>query len=177
MAIASPVARPVVESQVLDVVAGLVRELAGGTGKRPNLDDALDRDLGISSLERVELLLRLEQAFGVRPADSVMVEAATPRDLVAAILEAAPAGEATPVVRQAAIPATQAPTSIPTEARSLLEALRWHTDRSPDRIHIHLRNDDGTEVPITYRDLLVARGHQHIARESGEAIFANQATA
>ncbi len=156
MAVAPPVPRPVVEDQVLDVVAGLVSELGGGAGRRPNLDDALDRDLGISSLERVELLLRLEQGFGVRLADSVMAEAATPRDLVTAILEAAPAGEATPVVRQAAMPATQAPTSIPTEARSLLEALRWHADRSPDRIHIYLRNDDGTEVPITYRDLLVA---------------------
>jgi len=158
MAIASPVSGPAVESQLLDVVAGLVCELAGGAGRRPNLDDALDRDLGISSLERVELLLRLEQAFGVRLADSVMAEAATPRDLMTAILEAAPAGEATPVVRQAALPATTpAPTSIPTEARSLLEALRWHADRSPDRIHIHLRNDDGTEMPITYGDLLTRR--------------------
>jgi 1-acyl-sn-glycerol-3-phosphate acyltransferase len=156
MAVAPLVPRPVVENQVLDVVAGLVSELGEGAGRRPSLDDALDRDLGISSLERVELLLRLEQAFGVRLADSVMAEAATPRDLVTSILEAGPAAEATPVVRQAAVPATPAPTSIPTEARSLLEALRWHADRSPDRIHIHLRNDDGTEIPITYGDLLTA---------------------
>jgi 1-acyl-sn-glycerol-3-phosphate acyltransferase len=158
MAVAPPVPRrPVVENQVLDVVAGLVSELAGGAGRRPNLDDALDRDLGISSLERVELLLRLEQIFGVRLADPVMAEAATPRDLATAILDAAPAAaEAAPVVHQAAMPATQAPTSIPTEARSLLEALRWHADRSPDRIHIQLREDDGTETPITYGDLLTA---------------------
>ena len=141
----------------MDVVAGLVSELADGAGRRLNLDDSLDRDLGISSLERVELLLRLERAFGVRLADSVMAEAATPRDLMTAILDAAPAAaDGTPVVRQAEPPATPAPAAIPTEARSLLDALRWHADRSPDRIHIHLRNDDGTETPITYGDLLVA---------------------
>ena len=148
---------PGVDSQVLDVVASLVGELAGGTAKRPSLDDSLDRDLGISSLERVELLLRLEHAFGVRLPDSVMAEAATPRDLVAALLHAVPAAaESTPTVRETTEPATSVPTSIPTGARSLVDALRWHADRTPERIHIHLRNDDGTETPIAYGELLTA---------------------
>ncbi len=148
----------VVDDQVLDVVAGLVRELAGGAGPRPGLDDSLDRDLGISSLERVELLLRLEQVFGVRLADSVMAEAATPRDLVTAIRVAAPAAAATaPVARQAAVvPGTPSPTSVPAGARSLIEALRWHAGRAPDRIHIYLRNDDDTETAISYGELLAA---------------------
>jgi Phosphopantetheine attachment site len=40
----------------------------------------LDRDLGIGSLERVELVLRLEQAFGVRLGDAVMAEAERSQD-------------------------------------------------------------------------------------------------
>jgi acyl carrier protein len=70
-----------VEGLVLAIVGGLVDELAGRSGALPHLDDSLDRDLGISSLERVELLIRIERAFGVRLADSVMAEAATPGDL------------------------------------------------------------------------------------------------
>lgn len=46
-----------VERQVLDVVAQLVSELDRAHAPAPMLDDSLDRDLGISSLERVELLL------------------------------------------------------------------------------------------------------------------------
>jgi fatty-acyl-CoA synthase len=153
MAVAQPAARPVVDEQVLDIVSGLVSELAGGAARRAALDDSLDRDLGISSLERVELLLRLEQVFGVRLPDAVMAEAATPDDLVTAILHAAPAAvEALPAVRQG----STGTTSVPTAARSLVEVLRWHADHTPERIHIHLRNDDGTETPITYGELLRA---------------------
>ena len=122
------------------------------------LHDSLDRDLGISSLERVELLLRLEQAFGVRLPDSVMAEAATPQDLVTAILHAAPrvAEPAQPAVRDVPAPTTATPTSVPTGVRSLVEAFRWHAERSPDRVHIHLRNDEGAEAPITYGELATA---------------------
>ncbi len=122
------------------------------------LHDSLDRDLGISSLERVELLLRLEQAFGVRLPDAVMAEAATPQDLVTAILNAAPgvAEVAPPAVREVPAPTTATPTSVPTGVRSLVEAFRWHAERSPDRIHIHLRNDEAAEAPITYGELATA---------------------
>src|SRR3970040_1203064 len=78
-----------VERPLLAVVTTLVSEVGGAT-RVPSLDHSLERDLGISSLERVELLLRIEQAFGVRLADSVMAEAVTPRDLVTAVLRAEP---------------------------------------------------------------------------------------
>ena len=158
MAAARPATSAAVDEHVLDIVARLVNELSGGSARRPVLQDSLDRDLGISSLERVELLLRLEQAFGVRLPDSVIAEAATPQDLVTAIQHAAPgvAEPTPPAVRQAAAPTAAAPTSVPTAARSLVEALRWHVEHSPDQIHIHLRNDDGTETPITYGALATA---------------------
>ena len=153
MAFAHAAPPPVVDDQVLDVVARLVTEVGGDYARRPTLDDALDRDLGISSLERVELLLRLEQAFGIRLPDSVMAEAATPRDLVTAILHAAPASaEAAPSVRLDTTPAT----SVPTAARSLVDALQWHAEHTPERVHLLLRNDDGSETPITYGDLSTA---------------------
>lgn len=85
--------RDAVEQRVLEIVGALVMELRG-VGPRPPvaLGDSLERDLGISSLERVELLLRLEREFGVRLPDGTMAEADAPRDLVAALLRAAPAG-------------------------------------------------------------------------------------
>ncbi len=137
-----------IEREALRIVAGLVAELGGpAAGRRVAVDDSLDRDLGIGSLERVELLLRLEQAFGVRLDDTVIAEAATPRDLASAIRAAGPErAEASPVV--APPPGSAAPA--PASARTLVDVLAWHADRTPDRIHIHLRGDDGPEEPITY---------------------------
>ena len=154
MTIARPEPDTLVEARVIEIVAGLVAELSGGAARRPALRDSLDRELGISSLERVELLLRLEQAFGVRLADSVMADAATPEDLVTAIRQAVPADpEATPVRRRA--PGGPA-SSVPTTARSLVETLYWHAERTPERVHLRLQQDDGVESPITYGELLAA---------------------
>jgi acyl carrier protein len=127
---------------VLRIVAALVDELGGRSGARPvGLDDALDRDLGIGSLERVELLLRLEQRFGVRLADAVMAEAVSPRDLVAAIQGAGPStAEAVPPPRAPLGEAAPAPVG----ARSLVEVLAWHAGASPERVHVFLRDRSPT---------------------------------
>ena len=62
----SPVRPEAIERAVLDVVGTLVAELAPPrAGEAIGLDDSLDHDLGLGSLERVELLLRLGQRFGV----------------------------------------------------------------------------------------------------------------
>jgi 1-acyl-sn-glycerol-3-phosphate acyltransferase len=157
----------------LDLVAGLVSELAGEeVARRPGLDDSLDRDLGIGSLERVELLLRLEQAFGVRLPDSVMANAASPNDLVSAVLQAAPAaGEEVQTEREGPGPAAR----VPSTARSLVEVLHRHAEHSPERVHIRLREEDGTETPITYGDLLArslasANGLRHLGITKGDRV-------
>ncbi len=155
-----------IEAQVLDVVDELVAELRGhDTYHRASARDSLERDLGISSLERVELLVRLERALGVRLGDEAMSHAESPADLASAILAADPnITESLPAVRSRAGAAVSAPAS----ARTIIDAFEWHAERSPDRVHIHLRQDDGTELPLTYGEVwrasvdvangLVARG-------------------
>jgi 1-acyl-sn-glycerol-3-phosphate acyltransferase len=134
--------------EVLTIVSTLVDELGGRPGDRPaGLDDRLDRDLGIGSLERVELLVRLEQRFGVHLPDAVMAEAVSPRDLATAIRGAEPATrEAPPRTRpplgEAALP--------PVRARSLVDVLAWHAEATPERVHVFLRDEDGRERSITY---------------------------
>jgi 1-acyl-sn-glycerol-3-phosphate acyltransferase len=78
------------EHTLLTLVSALVVEL-DRQGPVPGLDDPLE-DLGISSLERLELLLRIEKTCGVRLPDSVMAEAGTTRTLAAAIAATTPGG-------------------------------------------------------------------------------------
>lgn len=140
-----------IERAVLDVVRGLVAELGGPPAAAAlTLDDSLDRDLGIGSLERVELLLRLEHACGVRLADAVMADAATSRDLVRAILSAGPSR---PEAGPAYFPPLGGGVAAPVSARTLIEVLTWHADATPERIHIYLRTEDGQEQPVTYGSL------------------------
>src|ERR1700737_4718185 len=77
------------EERLLDVVRLLVSEL----GNRSALASVgptahLERELGLGSLERVELLLRIEQTFGTRLGDRVLAEADTVQDLVSALSSA-----------------------------------------------------------------------------------------
>jgi 1-acyl-sn-glycerol-3-phosphate acyltransferase len=140
-----------VERQVLAIAAALVSEL-GGTIAAPSLAHSLERDLGISSLERVELLLRLEQTFHIRLSDAVMAEAVTLADLVTAVLKAEPrVAEPLPSRREPQRSGAAAPSS----ADTLVAVLYWHAERTPDRVHIHLCEDDHT-TPIRYGELLTA---------------------
>lgn len=122
---------------------------------RVALDDVLDRDLGIGSLERVELLTRLEDAFAVRFPDSVLGEAESIGDLVTAVSAGGETaggvvvGTAAPIA--AGVPA-------PESARTLIDVLRWHAETDPTRVHVVLRLDDEGERHITYGELWTGAG-------------------
>ena len=147
----SPDDHTAVERHILRLIGQLVGELRPGSGAAGiGPDDSLERELGIGSLERVELLARIEHGVGVRLADSVMAAADTPADLVRAVVTSEPViAETLPSVLTAVGTATPAPSS----AETLLDVLHWHAQTSPDRTHIFLRREDGTEHPITYAGL------------------------
>lgn len=140
-----------VERLVLATTADLMREL-GGDATTPRLEQSLERDLGIGSLERVELLLRLDQALGIRLPDTAMAEAVTLGDLLKAIQGAEPrVADTLPARREPSGTGAAAPSS----AATLVDVLSWHAERTPDRVHIHLLEDD-TEKGIRYGELLSA---------------------
>ena len=151
-------ARPLDDKLVLDVVQGLVTELdPARAGRVVGLDDSLTRELALGSLERVELLLRLEKATGVPLDEAVLAEADSPRHLLEALIAHRTAPRDGRQDSSAAAVSTavdQGPARVAsTSARTLVDVLRWHADATPDRVHIYLREDDGREHPITYATL------------------------
>lgn len=137
------------EREVLALVTRLVHELRGPAGGSVALDQSLERELGISSLERVELMTRLERAFGVRLPDAVMAGAESPRALVTA-LRAARTQDVVTEPAEARTLLTAEALSPPPSARTLVEALRWHVDQHPERQHLVLREEDGRETPLSF---------------------------
>lgn len=128
---------------LLAIVKHLVEELHPGAQPLPQatLDGSLERDLGFDSLARVELLLRIERKFDVKLSAQVLGSVQTCRDLLAAVLAAhdlprnAVSAECLPDF------GTPAPT-LPKRAATLAEALQWHVDTHPDRLHILLEGSE-----------------------------------
>lgn len=114
---------------------------------RAQLDDALDRDFGFGSLERVELALRLEQVLGVHLGDAALAEADRCGDLLHAVAAAGAPGREIEAPPSPIAPGGGRP---PVEARTLPEVLAWHAEAAPERAHIVLCDDSGAETTITY---------------------------
>lgn len=115
------------------------------------LDSSLEKDLGLDSLGRVELLMRVERAFGISLPEQLLASAETPRDLLRAVLAAAPATAATANIQRSAAP--QRVESEPSAALTLTEVLDWHVRAHPQRTHIILPDEAGGETAITYAAL------------------------
>src|SRR5579863_1904398 len=140
------------ETGVLDVIRGLLAELGSSQAAGSlSLSSALERDLGLGSLERVELLVRLEKRFDRRLPDTLAQNAETPADWVRALSvgQAARRPRERYRVEQPAREASPAPDS----ARTWVEVLRHHAALEPDRVQIHLLEGDSGQ-DISYGKLL-----------------------
>lgn len=138
------------------------------------LDSSMDRDLGLDSLARVELLARIESSFGVSLPERVFVDAETVRDLLRAI-EGAQSARA-PGRGAFGVPPEPGETIIlPHGAQTLVEVLDQHVRNHPDRPHVKFYSDESEERIITYRRLrdgatALATGLQQRGIQTGEPV-------
>jgi acyl carrier protein len=141
-----------VEAQTLEIVRALLRELGSHqAADKASPESSFERELGLGSLERVELLVRCESRFGVRLPDEIAQQGETVAEWVRAIVD----GGAAVAVRtryRITPPDRHAPPE-PATASTLIEVLRRHAEIEPNRVHIHLPEDE-TGQDITYGELL-----------------------
>jgi acyl carrier protein len=143
--------------RLLEVVAAVAKEARPNVEAHPALDSSLEKELGLDSLARVELVLRLEKEFDVALPEQALATSETPRDLLRFLL--AGAGRAPASARRAADAiavqtsrgeAVRAPTE--SQAHTLTEALEYHVERQPDRLTVFMYEDQN-EYPLTYKAL------------------------
>src|ERR1700723_1587606 len=178
--------KPAVAAQALASVRQLLVELGGARGMEELVARGtkahLERELGLGSLERVVLMLRLGDGCGVRLPDRVVAEADTVQDLVDAILRveagedgngasargaAAVAAVPNSSASSSAVTSTSAVSSVPAirpetrpdideqirKAETLTEILRLRGRGEPGRSHIQIYEEDDQLRTITFGEL------------------------
>jgi len=135
------------------------------------LDSHLQRDLGLDSLAMAEVLVSLEEAFGVSLPSALLASAESPADLLRAVVSAGGRGVRRPPPRSWATsthpaethaPEPQVPgppelgAGVPADAKTLVDVLDWHCATHPDRVHLRLLGEAGPENPeetLTFAEL------------------------
>jgi fatty-acyl-CoA synthase len=159
--------RAATRERVLEVVRGLLSELGSqGALSMLGLDAHLDNDLGLGSLERVELMARLETEFGVRLPDRIAAEANTPAELADAIL-ASPISSEEQADESSGLRASvtvqelhrEAPDRGVLAAQTLNDVLRYRALHNSGQIHLHITEEaEGGErnLTMTFGELYAA---------------------
>ncbi len=162
------------EHRVLDVIRALALEVRGPRALQAVTPTAsLERDVGFGSLERVELLARLEIALG-RDLDDHFLLMDSARDIAVAALEAASR------TGEQALPHVVAPQTAPAAAldadtlTTVVEALWLRAAADPARVQVHL-DESGQARDVTYGALRdgaasVAAGLVRRGLRPGEAV-------
>ena len=156
-----------VRDRVMNVIGGLLTELGShGALETLSTKSYLERDLGLGSLERVELLTRLEAAFDLRLPDSLAAQANTPEELIEAIRNApgaVPGEEEEASALRATLTAQRLQTdtaeSILDRAETLLEVIRYRGIHDATRSHLIITEDEeqgARTSTVTFAELATA---------------------
>jgi len=152
--------------QLLATIDALLAETSRGRARRASLDASLERQLGLDSLARVELLLRIERSFGVSMPEQALSTAETPRDLLR-LLRSSLGAPRERIDKEIESLAQVADGGEPEAASTLLEALEWQVMRHPERLHMLLLGEAGEER-LNYRAIRDgAAGYAARLRASG----------
>jgi acyl carrier protein len=140
-----------VETGLIEIVRTLLREIQPQKNVDISVRSRLDRDLGLDSLSRAELLMRVEQAFRIRLPEGTLNDAETVGDLLNALsgstTGASVAAQVSPPVE--ALP----PVAAPDTAGTLVQALEWHAAQHPERPHLTYLQDGAEPATLSYGEL------------------------
>ncbi|MEF3062749.1 AMP-binding protein [Ralstonia solanacearum] len=178
---------PVNAQRLLGIVRSVAQELRPQAPdiRKLTLDQSLDRDFGLDSLARAELLARIEHEYAVKLGEQALLDAETPRDLLR--LTELAAGTPPSVDErmrsmwewpsaEPASPASVADSEEPPgTASTLIDLLDWHVQTHGDRVYITLYAENDRIEPIHYRALqtqakALAAGLQRKGLNAGDRV-------
>ncbi|WP_108651837.1 AMP-binding protein [Dongshaea marina] len=163
--------------RLLNTVQKLMLDLRQGQVHLPppQLDSDFDRDLGLDSLARSELLQRVEQEFGITLSEQILADMETPRDLLRQLLCAGGQDSAQgseQEIQQIQLPHTDAS---PSHAQTLQQVLDWHLESHPLRPHLYVYESAGQLLEVSHQSLKqqaeqIAAGLIELGLEPGQSV-------
>jgi len=167
------------KTEFLDKLLQLTRSLV--TEVHPNfpesqkikIDSNLEKELGLDSLARVQLISRIESEFNFALPERTFAEAESPRDLLRALLSAK--SPKSVLTKQVQFIELEESKTTPDDAETLVEVLQWHVRNHHNRPLIQMYQDDGKGRSISYQQLLdgatqVASGLQQLGLPTAEPV-------
>lgn len=135
------------------------------------LSASIEKDFGIGSLEKAELLNRIEKDFLIQLPETTLTESKTLKDLFLAIQQAKPAR----IIEETIAPHLAATQVNPSGAKTLIDVLLSYVNTEPDRPHIYFQDAAGHEEIMTYGQLFsrsqsIAAGLQQQGLKPGDTV-------
>ncbi len=126
-----------IEQQVMEIVRELLQQ-QGKERAAANLKptSSFERDLGLASLDLVELMVRCEAKLEMELPDEIAEQADTPAGWAKAIQQGTQEKSAESVYR--IVPPSGSIAPEPVTAQTLVDALRWHAEHTPGKTQVHL---------------------------------------
>lgn len=144
------------EELLIHEIRQLIKELHPELRSQPNitLDSVLDRDLGLDSMARMELLARLEGAFELHLHEEVITIAETPRDILRSLKKDSGnhSGSISGIIPENH--QTSEPCLIADQALTLTDVLIGHAKTQGEQVHIYLEQFSNESTTISYSELL-----------------------
>ena len=172
-------AAPTADAQrLLDIVRGLAAELRPNAQDidRLGIDHSLERDFGLDSLARAELLTRIEHDYGARIDEQALMAGETPRDLLRLTTLAYRATADVPLLSPAAASSqgaarTSATNRPPDSARTLTDLIDWHEATHGEQVYATIAGSgDLSYQALRTGALAVAAGLAHLGLAPGDRV-------
>jgi len=116
------------------------------------LHDDFEKDLGLDSLSRVELISRIHENFTMDCDENELYALQTPQELFKHILGEKKKSFIHTDQKRANLKLEES-RSLPYQAQTLIDVLHWHLQEHPERIHIQMYEDNMQGEHITYKKL------------------------
>lgn len=164
-----------IENRLFELVQKFLRELQAERALRAiSLDASLERDLGIDSLGKVELIHRIEHEYSIHLPEKTLTEVDSLHDLVK-LIQKTSAEHGAAIKPKQFTPTLSATALDLSSASTLLDVIRAHATQEPNRPHIYMQNEEGDEEIISYGKLYeeamsVALGLYNRGIQPGETI-------
>ena len=142
------------ETRIVEIVRELLVEQGKDRGaKSITPKSSFQNDLGLSSLDLVELVVRCETRLDIEIPEEIAEQADTAAGWAKAIQEGSEQSTSKSAYRIA--PPSHDPVALPLQAQTIVDALRWHAEAAHGRVHVHLIHE-GDGRALTCDQLLTS---------------------